>query len=120
MQTTTEMHADTMTLTLQELEMMMKGSGLQSQQGATQNTTSDFLSEMLRTTQPNLDFIKTETASPHPAHNSMSMDGIEDAMDDGTLMGGDPMISLASPAVEQQSRRSSGAVSMEEAAELLG
>ena len=74
---------------------------------------------MLKTTQPNLDFIKQESPSPMGGH-SPAMEGIEDGMDDATLLGGDPMISLASPVVEQHSRRSSGTVSMEEAAEMLG
>ena len=95
---------------------MMKQAGVSPQ--TQQATTSDFLTEMLKTTQPNLDFIKQETQSPMVG--SPSMEGIEDGLEDSTLLGNDPMISLSSPAVEQHSRRSSGAVSMEEAAEMLG
>jgi len=101
---------------------------------------------MLRTTQPNLDYIKQEQASSSPCggvspgiispgavggvggaspamtyhhHDAIDEVMMEDHSATQTLLN-DPMISLASPVVEQHSRRSSGAVSMEEAAEMLG
>lgn len=117
--------------------MLMKQSGLaaaSSQHPTLQHTSADFLSEILKNSQPNLDYIKSEndavhvvgspaglvassvTSSPSPAP-SPSMEVTEDDM---TYMHNDPMVSLTSPAVDFASRRSSGSVTMEEAADMLG